>query len=97
MGRYTNIEIKTPAGIRRYKTELLTIPPATDDIILQITTPERLDKLSQEFYGTPSLWWTIASINSLKGSSYMVASNTIIRIPTRDRITSYIEQLNTTR
>lgn len=96
MGRYTNIEIKTSAGIRRYKTELLAVPPAVDDIVLQITTPERLDKLSQEFYGTASLWWAIAAINSLKGS-YMIAANTIVRIPARDRLLSYIEQLNTTR
>jgi hypothetical protein len=96
MSRYTNTEIKTPQGIRRYKTELLTIPPATDDIVLQITSPERLDKLAQEFYGDSELWWAIASINSIKGS-YMISANTIIRIPTRDRITSYIEQINTTR
>lgn len=96
MSRYTISQIKTSTGIRRYKTELLALLPAADDLVLQITTPERLDKLALEFYGDANLWWVIATLNSVKGS-YMVASNTIIRIPNRDRITSYIEQLNTTR
>ena len=96
MSRNTPIEIKTSQGIRRYKTELLAIPPAADDIVIQITSPDRLDKLAQSFYGTPDLWWAIASVNSIKGT-YVVPSNTIIRIPNRDRISSYIEQINTTR
>jgi hypothetical protein len=96
MSRNIPTEIKTSQGIRRYKTELLIIPPAVDDIVIQTTSPDRLDKLSQSFYGTPDLWWAIAAINSIKGT-YVVPSNTIIRIPTRDRISSYIEQINTTR
>jgi len=96
MSRNIPTEIRNEQGIRRYKTELLVLPPAADDIIIQITSPDRLDKLAQEFYGTPELWWVIASLNSIKGT-YVIPSNTIIRIPTRSRISSYIEQLNTTR
>jgi hypothetical protein len=96
MSRYQKNEIKTAQGIRRYKTELLALPPSTTDTIIQTTTPDRLDKLAQEFYGNPDLWWAIATLNQLKGS-YVVPSNTILRIPQRDRIFSFIDQLNTTR
>ena len=96
MSRNIPTEVKTTTGIRRFKTELLIIEPANDDTVIQITSPDRLDKLAQEFYGDPSLWWVIAALNSIKGT-YIVPSNTIIRIPNRDRISSYIEQINTTR
>ena len=96
MSRNIPTEVKTTAGIRRFKTELLIIEPANDDTVIQITSPDRLDKLAQEFYGDPSLWWVIAALNSIKGT-YIIPSNTIIRIPNRDRISSYIEQINTTR
>jgi hypothetical protein len=96
MSRNIPTEIRNEQGIRRYKTELLVLPPAADDIIIQITSPDRLDKLAQEFYGNPELWWVIASLNSIKGT-YVVPSDTIIRIPNRNRISSYIEQLNATR
>ncbi len=96
MSRYQNIELKTPQGIRRFKTEILLLQPANDDIVIQITSPDRLDKLSQEFYGTPDYWWAIATLNNIKGS-YVIPSNTIIRIPNRNRVITFIEQLNTTR
>lgn len=89
-------EIRNAQGIRRYKTEIMNIQPANDDTVIQTTTPERMDKLAQEFYGDSSLWWLIASLNSIKGT-YVIPSNTIIRIPKRERINSYIEQLNATR
>jgi hypothetical protein len=96
MSRNQKIEIKNEQGIRRYKTEILALTPSTTDTVIQITSADRLDKLSQEFYGTPDLWWVIATLNQIKGS-YVVSSNTIIRIPQRDRVFDFIEQLNKTR
>lgn len=96
MSRNIPTEIRNAQGIRRYKTELIALPAAADDIIIRITSPDRLDKIAQTFYGDSELWWAIAALNSIKGS-YVVPSNTILRIPNQTRITSYIEQLNTTR
>ena len=96
MSRNIPTEIRNTQGIRRYKTELLALTPASDDIVIQITSPDLLDKLAQSFYGDSGLWWAIASLNSIKGS-YVIPSNTILRIPSQNRITSYIEQLNATR
>lgn len=45
-------------------------------------TKDRLDKLSQEFYGTPIFGWLIMLANPLAGTNeFEISDNFILRIP----------------
>tara|TARA_E500000331_G_scaffold318573_1_gene330702 strand:- start:1848 stop:2117 length:270 start_codon:yes stop_codon:yes gene_type:complete len=49
------------------------------DILLIATEGDRCDVLSNVYYGTPKLWWFIASVNKL--SSNNIPTGTQLRIP----------------
>lgn len=57
--------------------ELWVVPPAG---------VPRLDLLANDFYGTPSLWWVIASVNNILDPLVSVAAGTSIRVPTKERL-----------
>jgi hypothetical protein len=65
------------------------LPDATDDLY---TVPDagvnRLDAISNQFYGTPALWWVIARVNNVLDPLFGVALNSQIRIPTKARLAS---------
>ena len=93
----TNI-IKDNADKRRFATTLLPVIPITEnDIYIKTTSIERLDKLAQEFYDEPSLWWIIAACNNLGKGSLIVPRDTTIRIPPNDSIREFINNANTDR
>lgn len=46
----------------------------------------RLDLISQKFYGTPELWWVIALVNDIHDPLVGVTVGQQIRIPTRNRL-----------
>lgn len=48
----------------------------------------RLDLISNDFYGTPHLWWVIALVNDIIDPLVSVPEGTKIRIPTRERLAS---------
>lgn len=59
----------------------LTIKP-TDKYIPFIKNKDRLDKISQEYYGTPLCGWLIMIANPLSGSvEFDIPDNFILRIP----------------
>ena len=49
---------------------------------------ERLDLISNEFYGTTELWWVIAIVNNIQDALVGAPLNTQIRIPTQQRLAS---------
>ena len=49
------------------------------DILLIATEGDRCDLISQEYYGTPDLWWYIASVNNLKSNN--IEAGTQLRVP----------------
>ena len=49
------------------------------DTLLISTVGDRCDLLAQEYYGTPKLWWYIATVNNLKSNN--IAAGTQLRIP----------------
>lgn len=59
--------------------DLYTVPPGGVN---------RLDAISNAFYGTPSLWWVIAAVNNVTDPLIGVALNTTIRIPAKARLAS---------
>jgi hypothetical protein len=46
----------------------------------------RLDLLAGDFYGTPALWWVIASVNNILDPLVSVPTGTAIRVPTKERL-----------
>jgi hypothetical protein len=46
----------------------------------------RLDLISNNFYGTQDLWWVIAMVNDIMDPLLGVQVNTILRIPTKTRL-----------
>ena len=99
MARYnTTLLIKDQNGKRRRSTTILpVIPKSNSDIYILITNSERLDKLANEFYDDVSLWWVIAAANGLGKGTYVIPSNTNVRIPSKDAVTDILIEINEER
>jgi len=99
MSRYSTANIlKRTAEQRRFSTIIVPpVPKSEFDTYIETTSPERLDKLANSFYGDASLWWIIAACNKLKMGSIYVPSYTIIRIPPKENIQRIINQVNQSR
>lgn len=57
--------------------QLYTVPPAGE---------QRLDLISEQFYGIPDLWWVIADVNGIVDPLVGPAQGDILRIPQRSRL-----------
>ena len=69
-------------GKRRKATTILPVIPANEaDIFIQTTSPDRLDKLANTFYGDVTLWWVIAAANNIHTAPIGFKDGTILRIP----------------
>ena len=99
MSRYTTSQtLKRVAEQRRISTVIVPVIPLSDqDTYIKTTTPERLDKLANQFYGDATLWWVIAVSNGLGKGSLYVPENTTIRIPPSANIQQIIKQTNQER
>ena len=99
MNRYaTSRIIKTPTNKSRIETTIVPVMPTSDtDTYIQTTTPERLDKLANTFYGTATLWWLIASVNGLGKGTLVVPANSVIRIPSMNNAQQIINNTNNAR
>lgn len=84
MYRYQNIK-KTkqgPKGSEFFLNNVYPDIPVTEDDDYIITVlGDRLDLIASDFYGDTSLWWIIASANSLPGDSIYPEPGTQLRIP----------------
>ena len=67
ISRYlSNPKKKTPDGKTVYKSKRLkNIPLKNDDIYVATQTGDRLDLLSNQYYGSPTYWWIIANANNI--------------------------------
>lgn len=82
--RYQNINVIKQSGIgnQYYVNNLYPeIEPTEEDDYVIAVLGDRLDLLAFDFYGDSSLWWIIASANSLPGDSLYLEPGTQIRIP----------------
>lgn len=67
----------------------VVVPDATDELWLMPSAGvPRLDLLSNDFYGTPQLWWVIASVNNMLDPLVAVPEGTPMRIPTKERLSA---------
>lgn len=99
MNRYaTSRIIKSPDNKRRLETTIVPVMPTSDtDTYIQTSSPERLDKLANTFYGTATLWWLIASVNGLGKGTLVVPANSTIRIPAMNNAQQIINNTNNAR
>ena len=94
----TNTILQDTNNMRRFSSTIVpAIPITTNDIYIQTTSPERLDKLASTFYGDSSLWWIIATANSLGKGTIIIPVNSQLRIPAKDNIQQIINNINTIR
>ena len=90
--------IKDKYNKRRANTVIVPpVPEAEDDIYIEITSTDRLDKLAYEFYNDASLWWIIASTNALGKGTLIVKENTLLRIPPASVLQDLISNTNKER
>ena len=83
ISRYlSNKTKKTPDGKTVYKSKRLkNIPLKNDDIYVATQTGDRLDLLSNQYYGSPTYWWIIANANNIHDGKLGLKDGTILRIP----------------
>jgi|5_EtaG_2_1085323.scaffolds.fasta_scaffold01713_3 hypothetical protein len=98
--RYEQAKIlRDENGKRKSNTVIIGAPDVnvSADIFLEITSPERLDLLANQFYGDASLWWIIASANGLGKGTLYTPEGIILRIPPAQNIQNIIETINNER
>ncbi len=83
ISRYlSNPKKKTPDGKEVFKSKRLkSIPLKNDDIYVATQTGDRLDLLSNQYYGSPAYWWIIANANNIHDGKLGLKDGTILRIP----------------
>lgn len=65
------------------------VPDPTDTLYtVTIAGERRLDLLSAYHYGTPELWWVLATVNGLMDPIAGVLAGSEIRVPLRARLAS---------
>jgi hypothetical protein len=81
--RYQNILVtKNNTGERYYSNNIYPDILASENDSYVITVlGDRLDLIAFDFYGDTSLWWIIASANSLPGDSLYLEPGMQLRIP----------------
>tara|TARA_R110000803_G_scaffold76375_1_gene140969 strand:+ start:246 stop:545 length:300 start_codon:yes stop_codon:yes gene_type:complete len=99
MSRYgTTSIIKDSIGKRRRATTIFpSIPLNNNDVFIVTTSIDRLDKLANTFYDDVSLWWVIAAANGLGKGTFIVPSNTNLRIPAKSDFLNTVIQTNKIR
>ncbi len=99
MSRYaTTKQIKGSDRKRKAETTIISATPPTDlDTYIEITSPERLDQLANQFYGDASKWWIIATANALGKGTLFTPEDIILRIPPAADIQKFIDSENKQR
>ncbi len=99
MSRYTTSRVLIDDNAKRYlsTTILPKIPTSQNDVYIQITSPDRLDRIALSYYGDSTLWYIIASANNIGKGTMMVGSGVILRIPSQNNIQQLINSINVNR
>ena len=97
--RYASSKIlQNSIGKRRLSSMIVpNIPISSNDIYIQTTSVERLDKLAAKFYQDATMWWAIGVANGLGKGTLIIPQNTRIRIPDRNIIQQVINEINNSR
>ena len=80
MSRYDTVnKIREEDKVTIGTATLPDIKESNSDILLIATEGDRCDLLATIYYGTPALWWFIATANKLSGNNIPVGMQ--LRIP----------------
>ena len=80
MSRYDSVKRVEDKDIQRIGTASLPeYKEKNSDILLIATEGDRCDLLATTYYGTPELWWFVATTNKLSGNNIPVGTQ--LRIP----------------
>ena len=80
MSRYDNVRRVVDKKVQRIGTATLPdYEEQNSDILLIATEGDRCDLLATTYYGTPELWWFVATTNKLSGNNIPVGTQ--LRIP----------------
>tara|TARA_B100000123_G_scaffold184232_1_gene137312 strand:- start:214 stop:483 length:270 start_codon:yes stop_codon:yes gene_type:complete len=80
MSRYSSVKTIEDKKVQRIGTATLPdVKESNNDILLIATEGDRCDLLATTYYGTPNLWWFVATVNKL--SSNNIPVGTQLRIP----------------
>jgi len=76
----------------RFDHRPLDLPSHESDDYHRVILGEqfRLDLVAWKRYGTPRLWWVLALINEIRNPFVAPAVNTLLRVPTIERVVSQI-------
>ena len=101
MNRYENIGSSRYSGTGSlyYVNNIYPDVPVTENDNYVITVlGDRFDILANSFYGDPTLWWIIASANSIPGDSLYPEPGLQLRIPVDVRsILDQYKSINSSR
>jgi hypothetical protein len=97
--RYTSSTIlKNEKGKQRLSTSITPVVTiSSNDIYIQTTSPERLDRLANNFYQDATMWWVIATANGIGKGTLMIPANTRLRIPDKMIVQQVIDDINRSR
>ena len=80
MSRYDSVSKVEDKNIQRIGTASLPdVQESNSDTLLIATEGDRCDLLATTYYGTPELWWFVATTNKLSGNNIPVGTQ--LRIP----------------
>jgi len=80
--RYRKVKYKRNTTGRFLESyEIPNIPVHTDDSYVEVSVTDRLDLISNQFYGTPAYWWIIAHANALGKGTLAIQKGGILRLP----------------
>ena len=79
MSRYDTVSKIEDKKVQRIGTATLPKVEERNSDILLTTEGDRCDLLATTYYGTPELWWFVATVNKL--SSNNIPVGTQLRIP----------------
>jgi nucleoid-associated protein YgaU len=87
----TGVNKTNPDGLQKKVSKLSSIfyPGFSnnEDIFIVSHLGDRLDNLAYDYYGDPSYWFVLASVNNLGRGSLAIPPGLVIRIPYYDKIT----------
>lgn len=82
-----------------YETRFLPdVERRPEDIIVEIETKDRLDRIAFRYYDDSKLWWVIAAANNLGRGDWSVPAGTRLRIPQNlSEVSSEANDINSKR
>ena len=80
INRYSNLKLINNTFISTFPAINPSELEQEDDLIVKISSTQRIDQLAYQYLGDGSLWWMICLLNGMK-TPFDNISNKLLRIP----------------